>query len=166
MFKDYGVKGVTVCQEWLDNPKSFIAYALSLGFEVGDSVVRIKKGKGSHYEPGNIKCVKPQDIGKNRQDVRLLKVTFADGTELVEPAYRWSEIIGGGVGKGRFMHSAETSCDNLERALRLTGHIVQSVEAIGEPWERAKDFIMRLYNRRPLFPGSESLEILMALEAE
>ena len=149
MFKDYGGKKITVCKEWQENPDSFIDYALSLGYEVGNRLIRINKT--GNYEPGNIKFVKPSEQAKSRRNVYLLKVTFADGTVQEESARRWSTIVG--VGKERFMQSSKTSTKNLWDALEYRGFEVHSVEPTGNRWKTARDTIVKYeYNRRPMFP--------------
>ena len=149
MFKDYGGKKITVCKEWQENPDSFIDYALSLGYEVGNRLIRINKT--GNYEPGNIKFVKPSEQAKSRRNVYLLKVTFADGTVQEESARRWSTIVG--VGKERFMQSSKTSIENLTEALEYMGFDVSFIESIGERWKTARDTIVKYeYNRRPMFP--------------
>ena len=47
----YGGRGITICEEWLDNPDSFIEWSLSNGFEVGLCIDRINND-GS-YSPEN-----------------------------------------------------------------------------------------------------------------
>lgn len=51
-YKNYGARGITVCQEWVDDPEAFVRY---MGPRPSDlhSVDRIENDKG--YEPGNVK---------------------------------------------------------------------------------------------------------------
>ena len=149
MYKDYGSMGIIVCENWLANADSFIEYAVSLGYKIGERVTRVNKG--GHYIPGNIRIAKPQELAKGRRNVYLLKVIYADGTTQEESAYRWSKIVG--VGKGRFMQSAATSIENLTDALEYRGLDVFSIEPTGNRWKTARDTIVKYeYNRRPMFP--------------
>jgi len=51
----YGAKGITVCEEWINNPEAFINWALENGFKKGLSIDRIDGTKG--YSPDNCRYV-------------------------------------------------------------------------------------------------------------
>jgi len=51
-YKNYGAVGVTICQEWLDNPVSFIEWALQNGWQKGLEIDKDLKATGSKiYSP-------------------------------------------------------------------------------------------------------------------
>lgn len=55
--KWYGSKGITVCDEWRDDPAEFISWAVSHGWEPGLHIDRVDGKKG--YSPDNCRCVTP-----------------------------------------------------------------------------------------------------------
>lgn len=54
-FKNYGARGITICDEWRDDPVAFINYIIeTIGHRpAGMSLDRIDNDRG--YEPGNLK---------------------------------------------------------------------------------------------------------------
>ena len=73
-YKDYGGRGITVCKEWRENPKSFIEWALAHGWEKGLNLDRIDNDKG--YFPENCRFV---NNGLNTRNSRLLWNTNTSG---------------------------------------------------------------------------------------
>lgn len=51
----YGKAGITICEEWLNDPVSFYEWSINNGYEKGLSIDRID-GKGN-YEPSNCRWV-------------------------------------------------------------------------------------------------------------
>lgn len=61
----YGGAGITICQEWLDNPQLFIDYVKSLpNFSLNNTIDRIENDLG--YCPGNIRWATPKQQANNR----------------------------------------------------------------------------------------------------
>lgn len=54
-FKYYGARGISMCEEWKNNPKSFIEYCLNNGWKDNLTIDRIDVN--GNYEPGNIRFV-------------------------------------------------------------------------------------------------------------
>lgn len=50
-YKRYGAKGITVCDEWLNDPQAFMEWAIATGYKKGLSIDRIDGTKG--YSPDN-----------------------------------------------------------------------------------------------------------------
>ena len=73
-YKNYGAKGITMCDEWLNNPKSFYSWAFSNGFKYEPNkngintctIDRIDGTKG--YSPENCRWVSYEKQNTNRSD--------------------------------------------------------------------------------------------------
>lgn len=50
-YKDYGLKGVKVCDEWLDDPSAFYEWSIKNGYKPSLTIDRIDSNKG--YSPNN-----------------------------------------------------------------------------------------------------------------
>jgi hypothetical protein len=66
-FKDYGGRGIQVCQEWKESPKVFIEWALENGWEKG--MVLDREIVSGGYTPSNCRFV---DYGLSARNKRLL----------------------------------------------------------------------------------------------
>lgn len=72
-YKYYGERGITVCKEWRQNPKSFIDWAINNGWKKGLQIDKdIKKGKC--YSPGNCLIVTPEVNRMNRSCSKFNKL--------------------------------------------------------------------------------------------
>ena len=85
-FKDYGARGIDVCEEWND-PNRFIDWALENGYESGLQIDRIDNNKG--YSPDNCRWVSPKTNSRNRRNTVYVIV---DGAK--KSAVEWAEITG------------------------------------------------------------------------
>lgn len=58
-YKDYGERGVSICNEWVNSPDVFISYILDLGWDIknhkSQEIDRIDNN--GNYEPNNIRLV-------------------------------------------------------------------------------------------------------------
>lgn len=92
-FADYGGRGITVCEEWLNNDKAFIEWAFANGYEPGLTIDRIDNAKG--YSPDNCRwvtrSVQQNNTRKNRQ------ITLCGETHNYS---EWARILG--MGKATF----------------------------------------------------------------
>lgn len=84
-FKDYGGRGITVCDRWRESFENFLADMgeCPLGLEID----RIKNDKG--YEPGNCKWSTKTENCRNRRSNRL--ITHNGETRL---SVEWAELSG------------------------------------------------------------------------
>ena len=82
-YKDYGGRGISVCDEWIENPKSFIKWALSHGWEKGLEIDR--ENNDGNYTPNNCRFV---DRTTNNNNCRLLQRNNSTG-------YRGVQKVGG-----------------------------------------------------------------------
>jgi hypothetical protein len=84
-FKAYGAKGIKLCDEWLNDPESFISYIYKLPNHQrkGYSIDRIDND--GNYEPGNIRYATShvQEANKNIRAINTsgyIGVTFSKNT--------------------------------------------------------------------------------------
>jgi hypothetical protein len=54
-YQHYGGRGITMCEEWRNNARSFISWALSKGYQKGLEIDRINND--GNYEPSNCRIV-------------------------------------------------------------------------------------------------------------
>jgi hypothetical protein len=59
MFYTYGARGIKVCDEWRNNPKSFYEWAMANGYKEGLSIDRINND--GNYEPSNCQWITIQE---------------------------------------------------------------------------------------------------------
>lgn len=60
----YGERGITVCDEWLNNPDTFCEWAIANGYKKGLSIDRINND--GNYEPNNCRWVTPKEQNTNQ----------------------------------------------------------------------------------------------------
>lgn len=73
-YKDYGGRGIKICQEWRHNPENFIKWAITNGWEKGLQIDRINNDKG--YTPENCRFVSGTEQKLNS---RLLQINNTSG---------------------------------------------------------------------------------------
>jgi hypothetical protein len=71
-YKNYGGRGIIVCDEWLHNPKAFIQWALNNGYKQDLQIDRIDND--GNYEPSNCRFVTQTVNMRNRSNA--VKVCF------------------------------------------------------------------------------------------
>lgn len=65
-YKDYGGRGITVCDEWVDSYSAYEAYMMALpGFDLELQIDRIDND--GNYEPGNVRWVTRKVNMNNRK---------------------------------------------------------------------------------------------------
>lgn len=69
-YKNYGGRGIKVCEEWLNNFTAFYTWALNNGYRVDLTLDRIDNN--GDYCPGNCKWISLGEQQKNRRDTVFL----------------------------------------------------------------------------------------------
>jgi len=67
-YKYYGGKGITMCDEWLINPQSFIDWALSNGYK--DNLTIDRKDSNKNYCPDNCQFITQSEQARRATIVR------------------------------------------------------------------------------------------------
>jgi hypothetical protein len=104
-YKKYGGRGITVCEEWLKDPRPFIEH-VGLRPSARHSVDRIKNDRG--YEPGNVKWSTPNEQALNRR-----------GT---------GSVPGVKIYKGTGLWSATTPCHPVTKKFKWLGRRFETME--------------------------------------
>jgi len=63
--KDYGGRGITVCDEWAEDKVKFFDWAQANGYEKGLEIDR--RNNDGNYEPSNCRFVTPRENSLNRR---------------------------------------------------------------------------------------------------
>lgn len=85
-YKNYGEKGIKICQEWLSNPKLFEEWALANGYNDNLTIDRINGDKD--YCPENCRWITLEENSKNKPTTNFLTV---DGE--THTGREWSRIL-------------------------------------------------------------------------
>lgn len=82
----YGGRGITVCDEWLNDFQAFYDWAMANGYKDGLTIDRINNNKG--YSPDNCRWATPKEQANNRQSNHL--VTFNGKTQTIA---QWADEL-------------------------------------------------------------------------
>lgn len=85
-YKDYGARGIIVCQEWKQDFLSFYNWSMSNGYFQGASIDRINND--GNYEPTNCRWVSPAQQQRNTR--RTIYATYQGVTK---PLITWCEEL-------------------------------------------------------------------------
>jgi len=89
-YKNYGGRGILVCDEWLDNFTTFFEWSLSNGWEVGLEIDR--QDNDGNYEPNNCRFVTQLINARNKRGVKLSKTKAAEIRKLLANGVGHSDI--------------------------------------------------------------------------
>lgn len=73
-YKDYGGRGITVCDEWLNNPKAFHDWALANGYSDEKSIDRIDVN--GPYAPDNCRWATRKEQNRNQRTNHLIRTPW------------------------------------------------------------------------------------------
>lgn len=88
-YRWYGAKGIKICDEWMNNPKSFEEWALNNGYEDNLTIDRIKEDKS--YCPENCRWITGEDNAKYKSTTSLIEVNGE-----VNTGQGWAKELGFG----------------------------------------------------------------------
>lgn len=87
----YGGRGITVCDEWINNPEKFITWSYGNGYKQGLSIDRIDNNKG--YAPENCRFVSTAKNNRNssnthlnESDIKAIKELSLNGMKQIDIA--------------------------------------------------------------------------------
>lgn len=86
-YKDYGARGITVCEEWKNDYSRFRDWALTHGYKKGLSLDRINNN--GNYTPDNCRFTDVKTQSNNRRSSRYL--TYNGETHSIA---EWGQIFG------------------------------------------------------------------------
>ena len=86
-YKDWGGRGITVCDDWLNNVQAFYGWAMNNGYADDLSLDRIDNNKG--YSPDNCRWATREDQCNNKRTNRL--ITYNGKTQTIS---QWADELG------------------------------------------------------------------------
>lgn len=87
-YKDYGGRGISVCEQWSRCFEEFYNWSLSHGYASGLTLDRIDVN--GNYEPGNCRWVTPLQQGSNKRNNHILTASNGESHTIAE----WARICG------------------------------------------------------------------------
>lgn len=93
-YKNYGGRGVVVCDEWLKGYQFFLTWALEHGWRKGLQLDKDIKGNGLLYSPSTCIFVTPTVNGNNRRNNRYIildekKISLKDACRCLKVDYKF-----------------------------------------------------------------------------
>lgn len=71
-FQNYGGRGITICDEWLNDFQAFYDWSMNNGYQEGLTIDRIDVNK--NYEPSNCRWVDQKVQQRNRRNNRIYTI--------------------------------------------------------------------------------------------
>ena len=86
-YRDYGARGIAICDEWRDNFESFYDWAMSHGYRDDMTIDRINND--GNYEPSNCRWATRREQQNNTR--RTIRLTIKGETHTIS---EWSDLTG------------------------------------------------------------------------
>lgn len=147
-YKNYGGKGITVCDEWIENPKSFISWAINNGYSEGLQIDRIDTF--GNYEPSNCRFVTQKQNCNNRRNSK--KVTAFGETKSLED---WANDKRCLVSYSVLQRRISQNGMNPEIAISNKAHSLGTSKYVGVSYVKAKKKYLAqlIINNKNIFIG-------------
>lgn len=107
-YKHYGARGISVCDEWVDNFQAFYSWAINNGYSKGLEIDR--EDNDGNYSPENCRWVTPLVNSRNRS---ISKIIEFNGQK--RSAGEWAEITG--INYGTLISRLNRGRMTIEQAL-------------------------------------------------
>lgn len=88
-YESYGGKGVTICDEWMNDFMNFYNWSMANGY-ADDKVIYLKKD-AKEFSPDNCSWVTKSEYAKLAHNRRIKQITYNNETHSIK---EWAEIIG------------------------------------------------------------------------
>lgn len=90
-YKKYGANGISMCDEWRNNPNDFIDWALSNGY--ADDLTIDRKNNDGNYEPSNCRWVNKSIQSQNRKILMATNKSGYKGVCFANKRKKWCASI-------------------------------------------------------------------------
>lgn len=123
-YKDYGGRGIVICEEWSNNIKNFIDWAFENKLEKGLEIDRIDNNKG--YSPDNCQVITHSEnmaIGKRRKQSN--NTSGYNGVYYSKQKSKWQAIIkikGKSISIGFFNNIEDAVEARIKKEIELFGN--------------------------------------------
>ena len=91
-YKNYGGRGVKMCDEWRNNPEAFVKWGIKNGWKPGFEIDKDMLGDNKLYSPENCVFLTPKMNSKYKRNTKYVlydnkKMTLVDLSELLDIKY-------------------------------------------------------------------------------
>jgi hypothetical protein len=138
-YKNYGGRGIRICDEWYSSTKTFVEWAQQSGYQLGLQIDRIDNN--GNYEPSNCRWVDAKTNNRNR---RSTVITYDIAKDIKD------RLFGG-----------QRPCD-IAKELGLKPHIIYNIKNNGAWGDDPKNYYKSVDYRPPSYEGKWTGEIRRA----